>query len=83
MSAFVAIEPSDGSRWVSEEDYNDLRTEEPIAWGLFNPMTGKLDARVYQSAETAKSGAERHSSRWRILVAVPLFAGIPSSEDDT
>ena len=38
---------------------------------------------VKAKSRTAKAGAERHSNRWRKLVAVPLFAGIPSSEEDT
>lgn len=44
-----------------------------IAWGLFNPATGKMDHRCYQREEGARAGAMTHSNRWRKFFAVPLF----------
>lgn len=45
----------------------------PVAWGLWNPAAGKLDHRCYQREEAARAGATNQSSRWRTLIAVPLF----------
>lgn len=45
----------------------------PVAWGLLNPATGKLDHRCYVRKEAARASAENQSNRWRTFVAVPLF----------
>lgn len=60
------------------EDYaavgaSSTREVAPVAWGLWNPATGKLDHRCYQREVAARVGAENQSSRWRTLIAVPLF----------
>ena len=46
---------------------------QPVAWGLYNPATGKLDHRCYQREEAARAGAASQTNRWRTIVAVPLF----------
>jgi len=46
----------------------------PVAWTLQDTRTGKLLlTKVYVKEETARSGAEKQSSRWRSYTAVPLF----------
>lgn len=52
----------------------------PIAWGLFNPMTGKIDPKCYMREKSARAGAARQSNRWRTLIAVPLYLH-PSAGD--
>ena len=45
----------------------------PVAWGLYNPATDKLDHRCYQREETARIGAANLTNKWRTIVAVPLL----------
>lgn len=45
----------------------------PLAFGLYNPATGKLDPRAYVHEEAALAGALRQTNQWRTFVAIPLF----------
>lgn len=56
-------------------------TQQPVAWGLLNPATGKINTtKCYVHEETATRAAANSSNRWRAFVAVPLFLH-PSTED--
>ena len=52
----------------------------PIAWGLFNPNTGKISPKCYMREDSAKAAAARETNRWRTIVAVPLYLH-PSASD--
>ena len=48
-------------------------TDAPIAWGLLDTRTGKIEREVYMRQKAAVAGAARVSNRWRTVVAVPLY----------
>jgi hypothetical protein len=54
-------------------DQAGAHTPEHVAWGLWNPHTGKLGHRLYQREYTAKVGAAYQSTRRTTWIAVPLF----------
>jgi hypothetical protein len=47
-------------------------TTQPLAYGLYNPATDKLDSRLFQRYESAVVAAKRLTGRWRTIVAAPL-----------
>lgn len=69
--------------WLEDADYFAATLEAlavpkvPVAWGLWNPATRKLDHRCYQREEAAKLGAANQTNRWQTWVAVPLFLQPP------
>ncbi len=49
---------------------------QPLAWGLQDARTGKLDHRLFQRQEAAVAAAERETNHWREVHAVPLTIAV-------
>lgn len=49
---------------------------QPLAWGLQDARSGKLDSRLFQKHTSAVTAAARLTGRWRTIVAVPLTVAV-------